>query len=116
MSAVLPSVDMEGDQVKKQQPKRESASNGDANMKVQSPGGDVEKESAVCRERVLIELPVAEPRLGYVTRRLDVRMSRKQSVAAQRLYLGLMEVEAKLENGAPVNTVGRAIAWVLERV
>jgi hypothetical protein len=116
MSAVLPSVDTEEKQVKKQQPKRESAASGDVNTKARAASVGVDNGAATRRELVMVEVPLAEPRPGYASRRLDLRMTRKQSVAAQRLYLGLMEMEAKLENGAPVNNVSRAVAWLLERV
>lgn len=73
------------------------------------------KLAAPERNSVTIEIPVRETD-GYIGRRLDLRMTLGEAVAARRVFDGLQAQHARLPNGHHVDRPPDAIRWILNKI
>lgn len=65
---------------------------------------------------IALEVPtLARPR-GYIRRRLDVTLDRRQAEQLRALELALQSTSSRLKNGKHVTTNGDAIRWLLEQM
>lgn len=60
--------------------------------------------------------PITNQVAGYVRKRHDINLSRKQASNLKRIALGLGQSGNRLENGKIVDTGSDAIKWMLENV
>lgn len=80
-----------------------------------------ESESDVPRDDPLpvvdtsIEVPSLSVDIGYVQRRIDVRLTSKQAARLNRIKHGLTTRGARLANGSEVKTSAHALCWMLEQ-
>ena len=51
---------------------------------------------------------------GYVSRHIDVKMSREQAVKFKSLLRKLEDENKQLKDGTPVNNKRRAVLWLIE--
>lgn len=83
-------------------------------QKAKSKGGKKKKGDSV-----VIELPKSEvDETGYVGRsmgRIDIRLTAKQRVTFRRIYSGLRESGATLEDGKLVDSPGAVVRWMFEQ-
>ena len=73
------------------------------------------KASTPAKKTVTLTLPVFETP-GYVSRHLDVQMTRTQALALRRVLDGLRASHALLPNGKHVDAAPDAIRWILDSV
>ena len=65
----------------------------------------------------VIELPLSSiSTTGYVSKRADVKLTRKQCLTLRAVLRGLEDRGAVLENGRPVNNVTQAVQYILEEI
>lgn len=65
----------------------------------------------------VIELPLSSiSTSGYVSKRADVKLTRKQCLTLRAVLRGLEDRGAVLENGRPVNNVTQAVQYILEQI
>lgn len=68
-------------------------------------------------DKVGFNCPIADARPDeYAPRHLDVQLTTRQSIAMQRLFIGLDRDGARLLNDRRVVTAADAIRWLLEQV
>ena len=65
----------------------------------------------------VVELPLSSiSTTGYVSKRADVKLTRKQCLTLRAVLRGLEDRGAVLENGRPVNNVTQAVQYILEQI
>lgn len=65
---------------------------------------------------VMLELPMVDTPLGYVTRRVDTKLNTVQATRLKSIKFGLQARNARLKNGVLVRTDGHVLAWILEQI
>jgi hypothetical protein len=80
--------------------------------------GPSPKEPALADyEYIRVELPMAtSPWPGFIRQHVDLRLSRRQASALNRLFVALDRVGERLENGKRVVSAADAIRWLLEHL
>ena len=68
-------------------------------------------------DSVMIEVPIGPQSNGNLPRNCFIRLKgEQQKRALQRLRMGLVESQAKLQNGTVVSGNAHALQWVLEQI
>lgn len=65
----------------------------------------------------IIEVPLGGIAAGaYLSRHVEVRLSREQAIALKRLHLALRRGNAELLSGRPIVHQADAVRWLLEQI
>lgn len=54
--------------------------------------------------------------IGYVRRRVDVKLTRKHGIILQRKMLSLQNSGARLQDGTEVSDYTKTVLWILENM
>ena len=54
--------------------------------------------------------------IGYVRRRVDVKLTRKHGIILQRKMLSLQNIGARLQDGTEVSDYTKTVLWILENM
>lgn len=65
-------------------------------------------------DRVLLSVPLGDPRPGYVGRHLDVQLNHRQGLACKRALAGLAGRE--LSSGRRVASLPDVVRWILDQL
>jgi len=65
---------------------------------------------------VTIDVPLAEPRGGYLSRLVDFKLTPEHAQAAARLVAGLKRSNAELKSGRRVEGLADGFRWLLEQI
>jgi hypothetical protein len=78
---------------------------------------EAERPEMTTQTTAVIELPLSSiSTTGYVSKRADVKLTRKQCLTLRAVLRGLEDRGAVLENGRPVNNVTQAVQYILEEI
>ena len=65
----------------------------------------------------VIELPLSSiSTTGYVSKHVDVKLTREQCWTLRAVLRGLEDQDATLKNGLPVNNATRTVQYILEQI
>lgn len=65
----------------------------------------------------VIELPLSSISMtGYVSKHVDVKLTREQCWTLRAVLRGLEDQDATLKNGLPVNNATRTVQYILEQI
>lgn len=77
----------------------------------------VETPAAAAAAVARVDLPLGEVPPGvFVSRHVEVQLSREQARAMRRLYEGLMNTNARLASGRRVKSPADAVRFILEQL
>lgn len=105
----LPSMDGEGELV--------ASSSTCTAEAVHVMGHTIEPELMTPATVSLIQVPLSPiTTTGYVSKRADLKLTRKQCLTLRSVLRGLQDSGAHLENGRPVMNITHAAQWILEQI